>query len=475
MYLVYALFFMCVGLFTKSTAMVAIPLIPMALYFIKTERKYFVVSILSTIILFVGMRFSQKLLVGDEAQVRIFKYFEHPLMHEPWSMKRISSSLYCNWFYFKSLIFPNDMAFYYGYNQIPIATWSFWQVWVSLLITLGGGFYGLYLFIKRQYLGFGILICLGVMMGVNNSLILLPGIVADRFTYMLSLGFCIILVWGISQILKLDFSEIKSLNHKVPVKFLWIIVLIASLYSGRTIARNPNWHDYLTLYEHDIDYLSESAKAHAIIANTYYPKVAKEFKQNPNNPTLGKDVQKVIYHYKEAIRIDSTYYTSLNNLGSVYLNFNRDYNTAIKYCTKALAYDSNYVEAHFNTAFSYSSIGNYDKTIFHLKRIIEIDPNYLRAYDLLNKTVIKNKKEQEGIKMLEDLALKSALPKPIYLNIGNLYSLMGESYYPIALDFFMKAYSNDTTNDTVLCSHIVKLASRLGRQDVVDEYSPYCR
>tara|TARA_R110001592_G_scaffold35209_10_gene120058 strand:+ start:903 stop:1172 length:270 start_codon:yes stop_codon:yes gene_type:complete len=88
--------------------------------------------------------------------------------------------------------------------------------------------------------------------------------------------------------------------------------------------------------------------------------------------------------------------------------------------------------------------------------------------------LIKNKKEQEGARMLEDLALKSALPKPIYLNIGNLYSLMGESYYPIALDYFIKAYSKGKTNDVALCSHIIKLASRLGRQDVVNEYSQFC-
>jgi tetratricopeptide (TPR) repeat protein len=230
------------------------------------------------------------------------------------------------------------------------------------------------------------------------------------------------------------------------------------------------------LYTHDVNHLSESAKVHAIIANTYYPRVAKEFKKNPNNPNLGKDIQKVIYHYKEAIRIDSTYYTSLNNLGSVYLNFNRDFNTAIKYCAKALKYDSNYVEAHFNTAFSYNSLGNYDKTIFHIKRIIEIDPSYLRAYDLLNQTVVKNKKEQEGIKMLDDLALESENSKPIYLNIGNLYSLMGESYYPVALDYFIKASSaSSDTSDVALCHHIVKLASRLGRTDIVEKYGKDCK
>lgn len=473
-HLFFALLYMCVGLFTKSTALVIVPLVPMILYFIKADKKYFILSVISMWVVFVGVRFSHKLLVDGENQVRIFKYFEHPLMHEPWSMKRISSSLYCNWFYFKSLIFPKDMAFYYGYNQIPIATWSFWQVWVSLFITLGGGFYGLYLFIKREYLGFGILICLGVMMGVNNSLMLLPGIVADRFTYMLSLGFCIVLVWAISKILKLDFSEIKNHNHQIPSKFLWTILVIGLLYSGRTIARNSDWHDYLTLYEHDIDSVSESAKAHAIVANTYYTKVAREFKKNPGNPSVGKDVQKLIYHYKEAVRIDSTYYTSLNNLGSVYLNFKRDYSSAIKYCEKALVYDSNYVEAYFNLAFSFNAIGNYDASLANIKKIIQIKPDYLNVYDLLNRVLTNNNKTIEGIEFLNNLAEESVSPKLIYVNIGNLYSSLGDGYYDVALGYFIKAYKEDNS-DIQLCNHILVLSNRLGKQNIYQEYSRYCK
>ncbi|TXB64201.1 tetratricopeptide repeat protein [Vicingus serpentipes] len=473
-YLVYALLCMIIALFTKNTAMIIAPLVPMTLYFIKAQKKYFTISIISILVFFVAIKITQKMLVDGENQLRLFKYFEHPLMHEPWSMKRISSSLYCNWFYFKSLIFPKDMAFYYGYNQIPIATWSFWQVWVSLFITLGGGFYGLYSFLKREYLGLGILICLGVMMGVNNSLILLPGIVADRFTYMLSLGFCIVLVWGISKILKLDFSEIKNHNHKIPTKFLWTILVIGLFYSGRTIARNPDWHDYLTLYEHDIDYVSESAKAHALIANTYYTQVAREFKKNPGNPSLGKDVQKLIYHYKEAVRIDTTYYTSLNNLGSVYLNFKRDYSSAIKYCEKALIYNSNYVEAYFNLAFSYNAIGNYDASITNIKKIIEIKPDYLNVYDLLNSVLTKNNKTIEGIELLNDLAEESVRPKFIYVNIGNLYSSLGDGYYDVALDYFVKAYQEDNS-DIQLCNHILVLSNRLGKQNIYQEYLKYCK
>lgn len=472
-YLVYSLFFMCLGLFTKSTALVIVPLVPMILYFIKTEKKYFILSVISFIVVFVGVRISHKLLVDGENQVRLFKYFEHPLMHEPWSMKRISSSLYCNWFYFKSLIFPKDMAFYYGYNQIPIATWSFWQVWVSLFITLGGGWYGLYLFIKRQYLGLGILICLGVMMGVNNSLMLLPGIVADRFTYILSLGFCIILVWSIAKVFKLNFNEIKNQTNKSSSQFLWVIILITVLYSGRTIARNNDWHDYLHLYTTDIEHLKESAKAHALIANTMYPRAVSLYKQNPANPKLKTDVQKLIYHFKEAIRIDSSYATSLNNLGSVYLNFNRDYQTAIKYCEKAIVFDSNYVEAHYNAAFSYNAIGNFEKSLNHIKKVVEINPDYLKIYDLLNRILIENNKIADGLIMMEGIAIKSEQPKNIYLNMGNLISSKGEASYDDALKYFIKAYEYDN-DDKALCNHIIKLSTRLGKMDVVNKYSPYC-
>ena len=212
---------------------------------------------------------------------------------------------------------------------------------------------------------------------------------------------------------------------------------------------------------------------HALIANTRYPQTIIKYKQNPANPEIRNEVQKLIFHFKESIRIDSTYATSLNNLGSVYLNFYRDYELAINYCGKAIEYDSNYVEAHFNCAFSYHALGSFDQSLQHIQKIIEVEPGYLKAYDLLNRMLGERSKVEEGIDFLKTLAKTSKQPKPILVNIGNLYSSKGQAYYGVALDYFIKAYHYDPS-DQQLCSHIVKLANGLNQPDIVKKYAANC-
>jgi tetratricopeptide (TPR) repeat protein len=460
------------ALASKNNGMALIGLVPVVLYFTKAETKTVVISFLTILFLFVGFAQIQKIILPS-TQVRIYEYFENPLMYEGWSMKRISASLYFSWFYLEMLIFPKNLSFYYGYNQIPIATWGYWQVWASLLFYLSIGIYGIYSFIKREVVGLSVVFWFGLMMGVNNIKFLLPGIVADRFAFTFSIGFLIILTWLLFKIFKVEMNkEAKKIEVSNGFLVAYTIVLLA--YSTRTIARNPDWHDYMTLFENDIEHLSESAKAHALISNTLYPKIAQEGQKNPNNPALQNDIQQIIYHYKESIRIDSNYTTSINNLGSVYVNFLRDYPTAIKYCSKAIEQDPNYLEAHFNLAYSYAAISDFDNSLNHFIKVLEIDPNYNKAYEMLIQLLEKNNKIMEGVDALLVVAEKSKNPKNIYINIANLYSLKSNGDYTLSIKYFEKAYQYDTT-DKVLCSHIVKLYQAIGNTQKANEYLINCK
>jgi len=471
-YLLFGIGLAAFALLSKRNAMALIALVPVFLYFVRAKWQWIVILYLSMVAIYVAFNWTQKAILPDN-QVRIFKYFENPLMYEDWSWKRVSASLYFSWFYFEMLLFPKKLSFYYGYNQVLIPDWTYWKVWISLLFHGTLGVYGVYALIKRRIEGLAIVFWFGLLMGVNNIKFLLPGILADRFAFALSLGFCILLVWLIFKIFKIDLKQ-KTVKLEIPNGLIVVFAIITLVYSGRTIARNPDWHDYLTLYKNDIKHIPESAKAHAILANTLYPQVIIKYKQNPANPEIRKDVQKLIFHFKESIRIDSTYSTSLNNLGSVYLNFNRDFQNAIKYCSKAIEYDPDYVEAHFNSAFSYNALGKFDEAIKHIKKIIEVDPDYLKNYDLLNKMLAENRKVDEGIQFLNELAKTSKSPKSILVNIANLYSSKGESSYHKALDYFIKAHKEDST-DQQLCQHIISLATRLNRNDIAKEYQSICQ
>ncbi|MBI2280769.1 MAG: DUF1736 domain-containing protein [Bacteroidetes bacterium] len=471
-YIFYAGLAILFAALSKRNAMAIYGLAPIVLYFIKADYKKIGIVLLSLIAISVMVVLMKKgLLTGKST--RNLMFFENPLYYQGTWLDRVTVGLYCSWFYLEMLIFPVKMSFYYGYNQIPMATFGNWQVWLALLFFIPLGIFGLMKFIKRDVLGLGIIIWFGVMLGVINVFFPIVGIVADRFSYIFSLGFCIVVVWILLKVFKINVTDIQS-KIKLPNQLVITIGFIFVIYGGRTIARNPNWHDYMTLYNHDIEHLTESAKAHALLANTLYPMVIKDIQQNPSSPQIPKDVQTLIFHFKEAIRIDSTYSTSWNNLGSVYVNYIRDYNLSINYCKKAIIYNPDYVEAHFNIAYSYSAINNFDSAYYYGKKLIEIDPDYLKTYEFMNGLVTKNNKVNEWINDLIVLAQKSEKPKNIYVGIANLSSLNANGDYSTSIEYFEKAYQLDTA-DKVLCNHLIKLYQFMGNTEKANQYLINCK
>ena len=220
-------------------------------------------------------------------------------------------------------------------------------------------------------------------------------------------------------------------------------------------------------------HLTESAKAHALIANTLYPKVAKELRNNSNNPQLQNDVKKIIHHYNEALIIDSTYLTSINNLGSVYVNFLQDYEKAIYYCSKAVAMDSSYLEAHTNLAFSYNKLGKHDLALRHYAKVIELTPENLATYEKLMNIARDANKAEYAIQLLEKLKEKIPESKVYFISLANLYSLIPNGNQ-FTIYYFEKAFQLDS-NDKQLCAHIHSLLVNSGNLKRAQQYFKLCK
>jgi tetratricopeptide (TPR) repeat protein len=345
-----------------------------------------------------------------------------------------------------------------------MANWSFYQVWLAIFFYMPLLAYGLWNLIKRNIIGLGIILWLGVMFAYLNIMSPVVGIVADRFTYVFSLGFCIVVGYLLFKIFKIDLNnEVSQL--KIPNGFIISVLVIMVVYSGRVLIRNPNWHDYLTLYYNDIEVVPNSAKAHALISNTLYGAVAKK-RQDPKNPQY---IDEIIKHFKKAVEIDSTYLTSLGNLGSAYIDLRGDYKTGILYCSKAIEKDSNYFEANLNLGIAYDRLNQPDSAYKYYMRAVEIDPVDGRPYTFLNKFLSKYGRVDVGISQLKQLAKVSENPKNIYMNIANLYSLDVSSIDKLIM-YFVKAFDEDST-DKILCGHIANLYLRVGNQEKANYYT----
>ena len=128
-------------------------------------------------------------------------------------------------------------------------------------------------FKKREIWAFGIVFFFLGIGGACNLLFPAVGIIAERFAFVASLGFCILVAFAFHRIWK---SGIKW--QVSGVKILLALILIGSLIT--VLQRNPAWASRKSLYETDMINLDSSAKAHSLLAQYYAGNVAKNASEN---------------------------------------------------------------------------------------------------------------------------------------------------------------------------------------------------
>ena len=172
------------------------------------------------------------------------------------------------------------------------------------------------------------------------------------------------------------------------------------------------------------------------------------------------------------MKIDSTYVTSLNNLGSAYIDLARKPKEGIPFCMKALSYKHDYDEATINLAIAYTRINQPDSAFKYYIRTIEINPNNLNVYNSVNVFLKNNNMIKRGITEMDRIAKQSENPKFLYTNLANLTSL-DETKMDLTIHYFEKAFECDKS-DRKLCNHLIMLHTRFGDKEKVAEIAKFC-
>jgi|LZCG01.1.fsa_nt_gb tetratricopeptide (TPR) repeat protein len=90
-----------------------------------------------------------------------------------------------------------------------------------------------------------------------------------------------------------------------------------------------------------------------------------------------------IYH--QILRIDSTQAPVLHNLGYIEMVYRQEYQKAILLFNKAIEKNPLFIQAWYNKGYCYELLGNYQEARKHYQKTMEIQPNYPRAIEGLNR------------------------------------------------------------------------------------------
>jgi|TARA_B110001452_G_scaffold267493_1_gene277644 tetratricopeptide (TPR) repeat protein len=97
-----------------------------------------------------------------------------------------------------------------------------------------------------------------------------------------------------------------------------------------------------------------------------------------------KDFENAESNFKSALSLNPKYLNALVNYGSLKYELNY-YEEAIELYNKAISFNDKIPMAHYNLGLVYQSLGQFDKSRFHLQELLKLDPRATRADKILSR------------------------------------------------------------------------------------------
>ena len=245
----------------------------------------------------------------------------NPLIDQPLD-NRLLTAAGLFWKYCVLILFPIKLSVDYSYNAIPLITS------IRTPETIAGIFLGIAslllwagaLFKRWSCVFFFLALFFVPYSAVSQTLVLINAIFQERFLYLP--------VLGLFALCGLGFEHLEKHRKTVAISLAALILIV---YSARTITRNADWQDDLTLYQS---------------AATAYPKSAKM--QHALGDALSERgrIPEAETAYRNALSVRESALT-YNNLGNLYAATGRFRHATAAY-QKAVEIEPDYVQAYMN-------------------------------------------------------------------------------------------------------------------------------
>lgn len=425
--LVFSGFCFFLALLAKENAITYLAIAPLVLHFFTKDKFKKIVRCTAMFVMVTGIYLVLRsaILGGLGGQTEL-QLVNNSLLGANDATTKFATAMYIMSKYVYLLFIPHPLVFDYSYNQIPVVGLSDFKALLSILIFGALTIFAIIGFRKKDPVAFGILFFLASVSLVSNILFLIESTMAERFLYMPSLGFCLAITITLARIFKLE-TNITEVNFpglfKKNTLLFTLTGVLLLLFSFKTISRNFDWKDNLTLLERDVKTSPESARIrYAYGSAILIEQALKEKDKNIKNNLLDK----AIVQLTKGVQILNSYSDAFYHLGLAYKEKD-DFPNAIKFF-EAARQSKTFKEADFYVAsgIAYGSAGQYDKAIADLSKAVEISPKSEDAYNNLGLYYNEKNDIPNAIKNLSKaIELKPDFDKAYY-NLGNTYAKQGD-------------------------------------------------
>ncbi len=290
--------------------------------------------------------------------------------------ERLATVFYTLGKYILLLFVPHPLSHDYYPREIEMMSFGNWQVLLSLATYGAMGFYFFKSLKTKNIIGFGIAFYVITLAIVSNLFFPIGTNMGERFMFMPSLGFCLIIAY-------LGYFLLKNKNTSLG---LGMLTLILGLYSFKTITRNTAWKDNYTLFLTDVKTSQNSAKLRNAVGGEMIAQAQKE--KNPQTQAAMFD--EAMGHLQKAIEVHPRYKNAYLLLGNAY-NYKKNFEKAIENYKKCLEIEPDDKDSKHNLAVTYRYYGIYfleqkkdiPNAVRCLEAIYTYEPNEIESVRML--------------------------------------------------------------------------------------------
>jgi len=248
--------------------------------------------------------------------------------------ERVANAIISYVSYLRKTFWPVDLAVFYPYEH----SFPLWQILLSCFILTGTTIIVIYAIKKLPFLFVGWFWYLGTLIPVIGLVQVGKQALADRYTYLPSIGIAIMLAWGIPLLFPHEDIR-KKILFPAGITFLAILSVLTWKQCGY-------WE---------------------------------------NSPAL----------FNHALQVTKDNYLAHNARGITYGEFGQ-YQLAIEDFNKAISLKRDYADAYYNRGYAYTNLGQYQRAIEDYNEVIRLKPDNEEARRLL-KFALEMKHQQKRV------------------------------------------------------------------------------
>lgn len=331
--------------------------------------------------------------------------------------------------YISKIAYPTRLAVLYPHPELGLSNW---RPIGAILILISASVGLLYLLRRQRYLTVGWLWYLGTLVPVIGLVQVGPQGMADRYTYLSTIGIFIAVSWGVAELVS------KWCHRRIALGIAGALALIALSLCTRTQLRH--WRNSIVLYEHAIAVTSNNFIIHynlgtELVKQERLDEAIQHFHRaiqlypsfSEANYSLGlaqfkkRNFDLAAQEFKNTIELYPDYTEAIYGLGLVFEEQGR-LNEAVKQWEEVLQKKPDFADAHYKIAVVMTQQGNFDAAIEHFKEAIQIEPGHANVHNNFGVALYKGGRLDEAIE-----AFKRAVSlEPTY---AEAHSNLAEALY----------------------------------------------